>query len=289
MNVFMSSVNLTKATLTGNSSGTSGGAIDVGSQTGANGNVLNLSFSRIAGNSGGGFTGVVTRGGTANMENNWWGCNTGPSAAPCNTAGTTGGGAFDFDPWLRFTHTASPGTIVVGQGSTLTASFLTNSAGSAIAASNLDALVGVGITFNNAVRGTISGAQATIQSSGTATATFTGTAIGAGSADAIVDSSTVAASLTINKANTTTTITSDNPDPSVVGQTITVAYTVAPQFGGTPTGTVTVSDGVNSCMGTAAAGSCAVALTTARPANADGDLCGRHQLQRQRRQRVPSG
>ncbi len=68
---------------------------------------------------------------------------------------------------------------------------------------------------------------------------------------------------TVGQATTTTTITSDNPDPSVVGQTITVNYTVVGQFGGTPTGSVTVSDGVNSCMGTVAAGSCNVALTTA--------------------------
>ena len=261
MDVINTSVNLNEATMVGNSAGTTGGAIEVGSIT--TGNVLNLAFSRVVGNTGGGFTGVATRGGTANMKNNWWGCNGGPSAAPCNTAGTSGGGSVDFTPWLRFTHTASPAAIALGQTSTLTASFLTNSAGTAIAASDLDALIGVPIAFGNAVRGAISGAQATIQSNGTATATFTGTSLGAGSADATVDSGTATASLTINKANTTTTITSDNPDPSVVGQTITVAYTVAPQFSGTPTGTVTVSDGVNSCMATVAAGQCNLALTTA--------------------------
>ena len=63
--------------------------------------------------------------------------------------------------------------------------------------------------------------------------------------------------------NTTTTITADSPDPSLVGQNVNVTYTVVPQSGGgTPTGTVTVSDGVNSCMGTVAAGQCTVALTT---------------------------
>ena len=78
MNVFGSSVNLSKATMVGNSSGVNEGAIAVGDQTGANGNILNMSYSRIVGNTGGGFTGLVTRGGTANVENNWWGCNTGP-------------------------------------------------------------------------------------------------------------------------------------------------------------------------------------------------------------------
>jgi hypothetical protein len=68
----------------------------------------------------------------------------------------------------------------------------------------------------------------------------------------------------ITAASTTTAITSDSPDPSVVGQAVTVAYSVAISGvgAGTPTGNVTVSDGVNSCAGTVAAGSCAVTLTT---------------------------
>ncbi len=174
MNVFMSSVNISKATMIGNSAGTSGGAIDVGSQTGANGNIFNMSFSRIVGNTGGGFTGLVTRGGTANVESNWWGCNTGPSAAPCDTAGVVAG-AVDFDPWLQLRLTASPNTTpVVGDSRALTASFLLNSAGGAVAASNLDVLIGLPVTWS-ASGGTISGSQATIQPSGTATATFTAT------------------------------------------------------------------------------------------------------------------
>ena len=62
-------------------------------------------------------------------------------------------------------------------------------------------------------------------------------------------------------ANTTTTITADTPDPSVEGQSVTVSYTVT-SAAGTPTGNVTVSDGVNSCSGTVAAGQCSLALTT---------------------------
>ena len=256
------SVNLSKATMVGNSATTNGGAIALGSGTGAAGNTLNMSFSRIVNNTSGGFKGLVTSGGTANVENNWWGCNTGPSAAPCDTAGTSGG-VLDFDPWLRFTHTANPTTIVVGQTSTLTVSFLTNSNNQAIAASNLDVFNGVQAIFNNAVRGTISGSPTTIQN-GTATATFTGTSVGAGSADAKVDNGTATANITVAQAATTTTITSDNPDPSSVGQAVTVTYTVIVNSpgAGTPTGNVTVSDGVNSCTGTVAAGSCAITLNT---------------------------
>jgi len=95
-------------------------------------------------------------------------------------------------------------------------------------------------------------------------------------------SSTV--SHTVNQADTTTTITSDLPDPSVVGQTITVNFTVAVVSPGAvlaPTAltqNVTVSDGSNSCFGTltSGSGSCTLTFTTAGPYNLtatyDGDV-----------------
>src|SRR6185436_18312636 len=71
-----------------------------------------------------------------------------------------------------------------------------------------------------------------------------------------------AESHTVVKWDTTTSITSDTPDPSVVGQPVTVQYSVT-SLGGTPTGNVTVSDGVDSCTATVAAGQCDITLTTA--------------------------
>src|SRR5207245_4521654 len=52
------------------------------------------------------------------------------------------------------------------------------------------------------------------------------------------------------------------PAPSVVGQPVTVSYTVT-SAGGTATGNVGVSDGPETCVGTVAAGSCALTPTTA--------------------------
>jgi hypothetical protein len=113
--------------------------------------------------------------------------------------------------WLQLRHAANPSTIFVPNSTTLTATFLTNSAGTAIPVANLSLLIGLPITFNNAVRGALSGAETTIQSSGTATATFTANAIGAGSADAVVDNQATTASITIptgvssiNRVNATT-------------------------------------------------------------------------------------
>ncbi len=69
---------------------------------------------------------------------------------------------------------------------------------------------------------------------------------------------TAAASITIAKANTSTTINSDSPDPSVFGQNYTVNVSVvaiAPS-GGTPVGSVEISDGLGgSCNASLSNGS----------------------------------
>jgi adenosine/AMP kinase len=69
---------------------------------------------------------------------------------------------------------------------------------------------------------------------------------------------------TVNKASTTTTITSDLPDPSVTGQSVPITFTVTanPPGAGTPTGVVTVTDGVQSCVATLPATSCSIAFST---------------------------
>ncbi len=72
----------------------------------------------------------------------------------------------------------------------------------------------------------------------------------------------------VERADTTTTITAHNPDPSAVGQAVTINYTVtvSPPGSGTPTGNVTVTDGDgNSCVGTVAAGSCTLTPTAVGP------------------------
>ncbi|MBI2764005.1 MAG: Ig-like domain repeat protein, partial [Chloroflexi bacterium] len=74
----------------------------------------------------------------------------------------------------------------------------------------------------------------------------------------------VAGSLTIAKANTTTTITSDAPDSSVVAQTYTVTWTVTlvSPGGGTLTGNVTVT-GDGTCTAAVGAGQCDLTSTSA--------------------------
>ena len=71
-------------------------------------------------------------------------------------------------------------------------------------------------------------------------------------------------SLTVNKASTTTTITADTPDPSNQNAAYVVSVTVAPVApgAGAPGGTVTVSDGTDSCVITLPAPSCNLTSTT---------------------------
>jgi YVTN family beta-propeller protein len=66
-------------------------------------------------------------------------------------------------------------------------------------------------------------------------------------------------------AETTTSITSDSPDPSLVGQAVTIKYAVSVNGpgAGTATGDVTVSDGTDSCTGTVSGGQCSISFTSA--------------------------
>jgi thermitase len=66
----------------------------------------------------------------------------------------------------------------------------------------------------------------------------------------------------VDLVDTTTAITAHDPDPSVAGQPVSVHYSVIPDAPGTPTGNVTVTDGVDSCTAAVAAGQCTLTLTT---------------------------
>jgi hypothetical protein len=68
----------------------------------------------------------------------------------------------------------------------------------------------------------------------------------------------------VSQAATTTTITGSAPNPSLPGQAVTLNYTVVVNApgSGTPTGNVTLTDGVDSCTATVAAGSCVITFST---------------------------
>jgi len=69
--------------------------------------------------------------------------------------------------------------------------------------------------------------------------------------------------VTITKATPVVAITADAPDPSVVGQSVGITFTVTPPGAGTPTGVVTVTDGTQSCTATLPATTCNITFTSA--------------------------
>jgi large repetitive protein len=66
-------------------------------------------------------------------------------------------------------------------------------------------------------------------------------------------------------SNTSSVITGTSPAASVTGQTVAISWTVLPVAPGTgtPTGTVTISDGTTSCNAAVGAGTCSLAFPTA--------------------------
>jgi FtsP/CotA-like multicopper oxidase with cupredoxin domain len=75
----------------------------------------------------------------------------------------------------------------------------------------------------------------------------------------------VGGAVTVNRAFTTTTITSNLPNPAIVGQIVTVTFSVAPQYTGTtPTGLVTVTANPTGekCTATLPATSCNLTFAT---------------------------
>ncbi len=259
-----STASIQHSQFTGNTATTSGGAFSIA------GGTADLNYNRIVGNSPAS-TALNVSGGAADATENWWGCSNGPSATPCDRTNAAAG---VYTPWLRDLLTSSAGTtLVTNQTSSLTASFLTNSSGGAVAVGNLTPLIGQPVTWNNSngAVGSLSGVQATVQASGTATGDFQATGFGTAVIYARVDNDHTSGAysnvlnLTINKADTTTAITSDVPDPSTLGSAVTVAVTVTGQSGNTPTaptGTVTVSDGVDICTITLPDPSCSLTLNT---------------------------
>jgi CSLREA domain-containing protein len=212
---------------TGNAAAARGGGVF------NNNGPLTLNYNVLVGNTalaGSGSSGFRNTTGTINAQNNWWGCNQGPTLSPCDLA--SGPAGFGITQWLKLSHTASPSAINTNQTSTLQADFFTNNLGTAVAVSDLVALNGRAVVFNNAVLGTISGADPTINA-GKANATYTAGAVsGNGSADATVDSATVKATILINQA---ASVTSNPTDQTVcAGSSVSFSATSS----GTPTPTI---------------------------------------------------
>lgn len=140
---------------------------------------------------------------------------------------------------------------------------------------------GVGVRVTIATGGGTLSGTTTRTTDGTGRATFTDLAIAgtpgprtlrfAATGFASVSSTPIA----LGAAPTTTTITAHTPDPSRAGGNVTVAFTVA-TAAGTPTGTVQVRDGSDTCSGTLTGGkgSCTLVLNTVGTRTLTADYAG---------------
>lgn len=156
----------------------------------------------------------------------------------------------------RSSVTASPGTIGLGSTSTVTVT-VRDALGNLMGGINV-------VPSADDPSGSFTPQQATTGVNGVATFVFSGTKARTYTISAQAAGVTIAqtAAVQVTKVQTTTTITSDNPDPSLLTQAVTVMFTVT-AAAGTPTGTVTVSDGQVSCSATVAAGQCQLTPITA--------------------------
>ena len=123
----------------------------------------------------------------------------------------------------------------------------------------------VNVTFAGPSTGAGIASGGTVATNSNGIATFSATANSAAGGPYTVTATAGALSapfsLTNNPYSTTTTITSHLLNPSHAGQSVTVTFAVTSP-GGTPAGSVTVSDGTFTCTGMIAAGSCAIVLPT---------------------------
>jgi len=121
------------------------------------------------------------------------------------------------------------------------------------------------ITFMNGSTsigtGTLSGAKASLAVSSLAVGTHSVTAVYSGSGSYLISTSS-AVSQVVNKAKTTTTLSS-SLNPSTYGKSVTFTAAVVPSHGGTPTGTVTFKNGATTLgTGTLSGGKASLAVSS---------------------------
>ncbi|MBZ5507915.1 MAG: DUF11 domain-containing protein [Acidobacteriia bacterium] len=228
---------LNHVTITGNSATGNGGGISNGN-AGTFPNAagpLTMTFSRLAGNSATGVGSNLKNGGTSiSATDVWWGTN-----AAATTINTSGGGTTTFSPFIVLTHSASQAIIRINQSSTLTGDMSTDNLGASVALANLDRIIGLPITFDNPVLGSIPQAQPeTLNASAQATATFNaGGTSGRGSAHATVDQGVVSANSNLiasaTEAGTTATITTVGKHNFAAGETVVISGVGVAGYNGT--------------------------------------------------------
>ncbi len=163
-------------------------------------------FNRIVNNG----TGFENTGAASNAENNWWGCNEGPSTVDCDTAV----GSVDGSPWLVLGFAASPNPMPEGGTSTLTGDITMNSNGIDTAASG-SIPDGTDVEFATDFGSVGSSSTHKVTVDGIAQAVLTAdSGPGIANVSAKLDNETMGGTVTVTSATPTPT-PSPSPPPSV--------------------------------------------------------------------------
>jgi FG-GAP-like repeat len=208
-----------------NSAYSPGGAIAQGNGTTASGNTLQISLSRIFGNtSSTGASGLALGqqnstnppyNGTVTATNNWWGCNAGPTTSSdgCDQAaiypsGTTYG-TLSVSPWATFGFSATTATTInIGSNIDLSLTLNTNSSNQSISGA-FPAVSNSNYTYSFMVTGVPADAipAGTFSTKGTGSATLTPTGTGSGTVSATFDGQTDKVNFTVNQIGSSLQLT----------------------------------------------------------------------------------
>ncbi|MGH2718877.1 MAG: beta strand repeat-containing protein, partial [Actinomycetota bacterium] len=199
-----------------------------------NDGILTLSDSRLVGNvaADGPSVWESTNGGSANVNDDWWGINTGPGT---NVAGGTGA-VFTKSSWLQLRNLPAASTLLPGGSTTVQADILGLNTGGALASSALTGLAPFPASgvFSNPVDETLN-TTATQFVNGIATTGVTvGNILGSDAATDVATADSQMATDDINvKANSTTSVPTNSPSTSVFGQPVTLGATLSSASGAT--------------------------------------------------------
>ena len=260
INVQAGTLNLTGSTFTGNS--VTGGTGQLGGAVYATGTSATLHHNRFTGNVATTASALALAGGTADAASNWWGCNTGPGTAGCDTVS----GSPIVAPRLVLTASASPSTVTGPNAtSTITAALTTDSLGGPVGGVNLGAFEAHPVTFSDppgdATVTTTPGPHTAVFTSGQATIDYhSNTTVGADPVNVTLDNATVSTTVNVNQAPAITSANTANFNVGSAGS-FTVTTTGFPTPAITETGTLPAGltfvdngDGTATLSGTATSG-----------------------------------
>jgi CSLREA domain-containing protein len=226
---------ITGSNFQGNSAGT-GGAIAVDNDFGGKSNTLQISLSRIAGNTAtngsgisGGDPGSPSGSGAGKITatENWWGCNGGPGATGCDRTAqfnVASGDSLITNPYAVLSLSASPTSVNQGDSITLTAGITKDNNGSLISGA-FPGVQSLTPTYSTNVAGDTIASQP-FSSAGVSTATLTPSSASSNTASVMFDSQSLSTGYTVNSSITTSlSITA----PSITfGQTASISVALLP-------------------------------------------------------------